>query len=91
VREDLEGGIDSDLGSAAVAGLLHLISGVGSAIQSLMDGKAKQNVEPRWLEVFVKHRKRIEEISDFIPDEAFYSSEEFQTLLARAGTALDNA
>jgi hypothetical protein len=58
--------------------------GIGAAIQSLPDGKAKHNVEWRWLELFIELRKRIEEIRDQIPDEGFYGSEEFQTLLALA-------
>jgi hypothetical protein len=81
---DIEGGIEVDLGSATVAGVLSLIPGIGSAIQSLMDGKAKQNVERRWIELFIELRKRIEEIRGSIPDDTFYSSEEFQTLLALA-------
>jgi hypothetical protein len=58
--------------------------GIGSAIQSLLEGKARQNVDRRWLELFIEMRKRIEEVRDLIPDVTFYGSEEFQTLLALA-------
>ena len=67
-----------------MACILSLIPGAGAAIQSLLDGHARDNVRRRWIELFVEMKKRIEEIRASIPDVAFYSSEEFQTLLALA-------
>lgn len=83
-KKDLDGCITGDLSAMTVAGILSLIPGVGSAIQSLLDGRARANVERRWLDLFREMRKRIEEARDSIPDAAFYGSEEFQTLLALA-------
>jgi len=83
-KKDLGSGITDALAGMTVAGVLSLIPGVGSAIQSLLDGKARANVDRRWLELFIEMRKRIEEVRDSIPDPAFYGSEEFQTLLALA-------
>jgi hypothetical protein len=83
-KNDLDGGTTDDLSAMSVAGILSLIPGAGSAIQSLLDGRARANVERRRLELFVEMRKRIEEVRDRIPDAAFYGSEEFQTLLALA-------
>jgi hypothetical protein len=84
VRQDLDAGIESSLTSATVAGILSLIPGAGSAIQSLLNGRARENVERRWVELFAELRKRIEEVRSSIPDVTFYGSEEFQTLLALA-------
>lgn len=84
VKQDLDSGIEGELTSVTVAGILSMIPGAGAAIQSLLDGKARANVERRWLELFVALRKRIEEVRDQIPDMTFYGSEEFQTLLALA-------
>jgi hypothetical protein len=64
--------------------VLSLIPGIGSAIQSLLDDKAKANLERRWLELFVDFKMRVDEIHASIPDEDYYSSEKFQTLLALA-------
>lgn len=83
-KQEVDNGLEDALRSATIAGVLSLMPGVGSAIQSLLDGKARQNVDRRWLELFVEMRKRIEEIRSLIPDVAFYASEEFQTLLALA-------
>ena len=83
-KKDLDAGITGDLSAMTVAGILSLIPGAGSAIQSLLDGKARANVERRWIELFVELRKRIEEVRDSIPDVTFFGSEEFQTLLALA-------
>jgi hypothetical protein len=83
-RKGLDVGITDDLSAMTVAGILSLIPGVGAAIQNLFDGRARSNVERRWLELFIEMRKRIEEVRDRIPDVAFYGSEEFQTLLALA-------
>jgi hypothetical protein len=38
----------------------------------------------RWIQLFVDLKERLESIRDSIPDSEFYSSEEFQTLLALA-------
>jgi hypothetical protein len=84
VKQDLDAGVESSLTSATVAGILSLIPGAGSAIQSLLDGRAKENVERRWVQLFAELRKRIEEVRSSIPDVKFYGSEEFQTLLALA-------
>lgn len=67
-----------------VAGILSLIPGAGSAIQSLLDGRARANVKRRSLDLFIEMRKRIEEVRDRIPNAVFYGSEEFQTLLSLA-------
>jgi len=83
-KKDLNSGITGDLSAMTVAGILSLVPGVGPAIQSLLDGKARANVERRWLELFIEMRKKIEEVQARIPDAAFYGSEEFQTLLALA-------
>jgi hypothetical protein len=83
-KRGLDVGITDDLSAMTVTGILSLIPGAGSAIQSLLDGRARANVERRWLELFIEMRKRIEEVRDRIPDTAFYGSEEFQTLLALA-------
>lgn len=83
-KRDLDGGITDDLSAMTVAGILSLIPGAGSAIQSLFDGRARANVERRWLELFIGMRKRIEEVRDCIPNAAFFGSEEFQTLLSLA-------
>lgn len=84
LKQDLDAGIESSLTSATVAGILSLIPGVGSAIQSLLDGRARENVDRRWVELFAELRKRIEKVRSSIPDVTFYGSEEFQTLLALA-------
>jgi hypothetical protein len=83
-KNDLDAGTTDDLSAMTVAGILSLIPGVGSAIQSLLGGRARANVERRWLDLFIEMRKTIEEVRDQIPDPAFYGSEEFQTLLALA-------
>jgi hypothetical protein len=57
---------------------------IGSAIQSLVDGKAHRNVERRWIQLFVDLKDQLEKIRDSIPHESYYNSEEFQTLLALA-------
>ena len=82
VKQDLDAGIEADLRGATVAGILSLIPGIGSAIQSLLDGKARQNVERRWVALFADIKERIAETRDSIPDDSYYGSEEFQTLLA---------
>jgi hypothetical protein len=82
IKESVDVETTSELGGATVAGLLSLIPGIGAAIQSLADGRAKENLEKRWLVLFSEFKTRIEEIRSSIPDEAFYGSEEFQSLLA---------
>ncbi len=83
--QEIKGNVDADitldLGGATVAGILSLIPGVGAAIQNLLDGRARASFEQRWLELFTDFRTRIEEIRAFIPDESYFGSEEFQTLL----------
>src|SRR6185437_16615238 len=37
---------------ATVAGILSFIPGAGAAIQTLLDGRAKENVRRRWIELF---------------------------------------
>ncbi len=83
-RKNLERGITDDLAGTTVASVLSLIPGAGAAIQSLLDGKARANVDRRWLELFIEMRMRIEKVRDSIPDQDYYGSEEFQTLLALA-------
>src|ERR1700722_18714815 len=80
-KKDLDVGITDDLSAMTVTGILSLIPGAGSAIRSLLDGRARANVDRRWLELFIEMGKKIEEVRDRIPDAAFYGSEEFQTLL----------
>jgi hypothetical protein len=84
VKEELDSGIEPDLSGATVAGILSFIPGIGPAVQSLLDGKARQNVERRWVHLFADLKAHLEEIRASIPDESYYSSEEFQTLLALA-------
>src|ERR1700733_13636648 len=84
IKQNLDANITRDLREATVAGVLSLIPGVGSAIQSLLDGQAKANLEQRWLQLFIDFRARIEEVRESIPDESYYGSEQFQTLLALA-------
>jgi hypothetical protein len=82
--QDAETDISRNLAYATVAGTLSLMPGIGSAIQSLIDGKAKANMERRWIELFRELRVQIEAIRTSIPEDSFYGSEEFQTLLALA-------
>jgi hypothetical protein len=84
LKQDLDIAITHHLKEATVAGVLSLIPGIGSAVQSLLDGKAKANLEQRWLNLFVDFRERIEQVRESIPDESYYASDEFQTLLALA-------
>ena len=49
-KKDLEVGTTDELSAMTVSGILSLIPGAGSAIQSLIDGRARANVERRWLE-----------------------------------------
>jgi hypothetical protein len=84
LNRDLDAGIESGLTGATVASILSLIPGAGAAIQSLLDGRAKDNVQRRWVDLFVEMKKRIDEIRASIPDVTFYGSDEFQTLLALA-------
>lgn len=82
VRQELESDIERDLSLASCAAVLCLIPGIGSAIQSLLDGKAQRNVERRWVQLFVDLKERLDQIRDDIPDDEYYASEEFQTILA---------
>lgn len=84
LKEGLDSDIERDLGGATVAGILSLIPGIGAAIQSLVDGRAQRNVERRWIQLFADLKAHLKEIRDSIPDESYYGSEEFQTLLALA-------
>ena len=84
LKQELDAGIESGLIGATVASILSLIPGAGAAIQSLLDGRANDNVQRRWIALFVEMKKRIEEIRASIPDVNFYGSEEFQTLLVLA-------
>ncbi|HEX3940107.1 MAG TPA: hypothetical protein VHX11_01330 [Acidobacteriaceae bacterium] len=84
LKEGFDSDIERDLSDATVAAILALIPGIGSAIQSLVDGKARRNVERRWTELLANFKAQLEEIRNSIPDENYYGSEEFQTLLALA-------
>lgn len=84
IKQNLDPSISRELAEATVAGVLSLIPGVGSAIQSLLGDKAKANLERRWLQLFVDFKTRMDEIHESIPDEDYYGSEKFQTLLALA-------
>lgn len=83
-KGDLDHDVERDLRQASIAGILSLIPGVGSAIQSLLDGKAQRNLERRWVQLFADLKEDVEEIRDSIPDQNYYASEEFQSLLAQA-------
>ena len=83
-KNELDGDIERDFSAATIAGILSLIPGIGSAIQSLVDGKARRNIERRWVQLFADLKANLEKIRDLIPDESYYGSEEFQTLLALA-------
>lgn len=77
-KQEVDNGLEEALRSATIAGVISLMPGIGSAIQNLLDGKARQNVDRRRLELFVEMRKRIEEIRrSQIPD--------VQCLCARVG------
>jgi hypothetical protein len=80
IKANVEPDITGDLRGATLASTLSLIPGVGAAIQSLLDGRAKASMERRWLELFTAFGARIGEIRASIPDERYYGSEEFQTL-----------
>ena len=84
IKEELDANIERTLTSTTIAGILSLIPGIGAAIQSLVDGKSKENVERRWIQLFIDLKDRLEAINDSIPDARYYGSEEFQTLLALA-------
>lgn len=84
LKEGLDSDFERDLSGATIAGVLSLIPGIGSAIQSLIDDKARRNVERRWVQLFADLKTHLEEIRNLIPDEDYYGSEEFQTLLALA-------
>jgi hypothetical protein len=73
------GGLD-----AAIAGILSLFPIGGACIQSLLFDKAQRNNNQRVLELFTEMRERLEEIKALIPDQEYFGSEEFQTLLALA-------
>ena len=83
-QESLDSDINRDLSQAAIASILDLIPGIGAAIQSLLDSKASRNVEKRKIQLFVDLKDKLREIQDSVPDATYYSSEEFQTLLALA-------
>ena len=80
-RQNLDSDITRDLGGATVASILSLIPGVGAAIQSMLDSEARTRMEQRLLELFIDLKARIEQIRSLIPDQNYYGSEEFQTLL----------
>lgn len=84
LKEGLDSDIERDMWDATVAGILSFIPGIGPAIQSLIDGKGRRNVEQRWLQLFADLKAYLKEIHDSIPNESYYGSEEFQTLLALA-------
>jgi hypothetical protein len=67
-----------------VAGILSVFPVAGACIQTLLSGKAQRNVHQRILELFLEMRTRLEEIKASVPDENYFGSEEFQTLLALA-------
>jgi hypothetical protein len=81
IKGNVDAALTNDLSAATVAVVLSLIPGVGAAIQSLLDGRARASFEQRWLELFTEFSVRIEEIRASIPDASYYGSEEFQTLL----------
>jgi hypothetical protein len=84
-KEEIETSVEQQLCDAGIFAMLSLLPfGIGTAIQSNFDGRARRDVERRWIQLFQDMATRIKEISDSIPDEAYYSSEEFRTLLALA-------
>jgi hypothetical protein len=84
IRNDFDHNIANVMQEAGVAAAFSLIPGVGSAIKSLLDGKAQRNIQQRWVKLFEDMGRRIEEINESIPNTDYYASEEFQTLLALA-------
>lgn len=83
-KEELDFDIERDLSHATVAGILSTIPVIGPVIQSLLDGEVRRNVERRWIQLITDLKDQLEMIRDSIPDESYYGSEEFQTLLALA-------
>jgi hypothetical protein len=81
-KEGLDADIGRDLAGTTIAGILSLIPGIGSAIQSLVDGKGHRNVARRWIQLFVDRKAQLEKLRASVPDESYYGSEKFQTLLA---------
>jgi hypothetical protein len=69
-KEGLDTDIGRDLARVTIAGILSFIPGIGSAIQSLVDGKAHRNVERRWIQLFVDLKDQLEKIRDSIRTKA---------------------
>jgi len=67
---------------AIVNGILSAFPVGGDAVKSLIEGKATRNINRRIIELFHEMREQLQEIEDSIPDENYFGSEEFQTLLA---------
>jgi hypothetical protein len=51
-------------------------------VQSLLAGKAQDRIVTRYIQFFQDMAARVNEIRGSIPDNKYYASEEFQTLLA---------
>ncbi len=80
-----------DMKATLVAGLLSLFPIGGGAIQSLLAGRGQQRVWDRFLEMMTEMKERLEAIKNSIPDEDYFGSEEFQTLLVLALEQLQTA
>jgi hypothetical protein len=75
--------IDRRFMETALAGILAGVPG-GASIHGLVFGQAQRNIHLRVLELFEEMCVRLREIEASIPDEGYYGSEEFQTLVALA-------
>jgi hypothetical protein len=84
LKEDAAFETDRDFGDAAISAILDVFPIGGAAIGSLIKGRANRNVRRRIIQLFEEMRKRLDEIQALVPDEEFFGSEEFQTLLALA-------
>ena len=83
-EEDTRSVITRDVAQAGLFGILSAFPVGGSAIQTLLSGRAQSNVYRRVLELFEEIKQRLEQIKSSVPDEGYYGSEEFQTLLSLA-------
>ena len=81
IEKEIQPDIQRDVKDMTVAGLLGALPVGGAAIQSLLSGRAQKRVWERFLEMLNEMKERLEAIRNSIPDEEYFGSEEFQTLL----------
>jgi hypothetical protein len=91
IETEVQFDVQRDVKAMMVASLLSAFPVGGAAIQSLLDGRAQRRVHERFLEMLNEMKARLEAIKESIPDEEFFASEEFQTLLALAFEQLQTA